>query len=43
MSEEMGDPSMSSNRQRLEQFKSRAKKSLAESLEGIWKVGAAGR
>lgn len=28
----------SSSRQRLEQFKSRAKRSLTESLEGIWKV-----
>uniref|UniRef100_A0A3B3YCC9 TBC1 domain family member 1 n=1 Tax=Poecilia mexicana TaxID=48701 RepID=A0A3B3YCC9_9TELE len=27
-----------SSRQRLEQFKSRAKRSLTESLEGIWKV-----
>uniref|UniRef100_A0A3Q2YIM6 TBC1 domain family member 4 n=1 Tax=Hippocampus comes TaxID=109280 RepID=A0A3Q2YIM6_HIPCM len=30
----------SSSRQRLEQFKSRAKRSLTESLEGIWKVRA---
>nr|XP_023685299.1 TBC1 domain family member 1 isoform X2 [Paramormyrops kingsleyae] len=43
MSEDMGDSSMSSNRQRLEQFKSRAKKSLAESLEGIWKGGGKSR
>uniref|UniRef100_A0A665WHQ0 TBC1 domain family member 4 n=1 Tax=Echeneis naucrates TaxID=173247 RepID=A0A665WHQ0_ECHNA len=28
----------SSSRQRLEQFKSRAKRSLTESLEGIWKL-----
>lgn len=28
----------SSSRQRLEQFKTRAKRSLTESLEGIWKV-----
>ncbi|XP_048852048.1 TBC1 domain family member 1 isoform X3 [Brienomyrus brachyistius] len=43
MTEEMGDSSMSSNRQRLEQFTSRAKKSLAESLEGIWKGGGKSR
>uniref|UniRef100_A0A3B3C1Q2 TBC1 domain family member 1 n=1 Tax=Oryzias melastigma TaxID=30732 RepID=A0A3B3C1Q2_ORYME len=30
-------PQQSSSRQRLEQFKSRAKRSLTESLEGIWK------
>ncbi|XP_061762980.1 TBC1 domain family member 1 isoform X2 [Nerophis ophidion] len=29
-----------SSRQRLEQFKSRAKRSLTESLEGIWKGGS---
>uniref|UniRef100_A0A8C3AZF4 TBC1 domain family member 4 n=1 Tax=Cyclopterus lumpus TaxID=8103 RepID=A0A8C3AZF4_CYCLU len=32
------DSQQSSSRQRLEQFKSRAKRSLTESLEGIWKV-----
>uniref|UniRef100_A0A8C7Z139 TBC1 domain family member 1 n=1 Tax=Oryzias sinensis TaxID=183150 RepID=A0A8C7Z139_9TELE len=31
-------PQQSSSRQRLEQFKTRAKRSLTESLEGIWKV-----
>ncbi|XP_078801266.1 TBC1 domain family member 1-like isoform X12 [Oryzias latipes] len=30
-------PQQSSSRQRLEQFKTRAKRSLTESLEGIWK------
>ncbi|XP_070833321.1 TBC1 domain family member 1 isoform X1 [Chaetodon trifascialis] len=30
----------SSSRQRLEQFKSRAKRSLTESLEGIWKASS---
>ncbi|XP_046901678.1 TBC1 domain family member 1 isoform X3 [Hypomesus transpacificus] len=30
----------SNSRQRLEQFKSRAKRSLTESLEGIWKQGS---
>uniref|UniRef100_A0A8D0CHH2 TBC1 domain family member 1 n=1 Tax=Scleropages formosus TaxID=113540 RepID=A0A8D0CHH2_SCLFO len=34
-----GDTGLSGSRLRLEQFKSRAKKSLAESLEGILKVG----
>ncbi len=29
---------VSSNRVRLEEFKTRAKRSLTESLEGIWKV-----
>uniref|UniRef100_A0A8C5NHT0 TBC1 (tre-2/USP6, BUB2, cdc16) domain family, member 1 n=1 Tax=Gouania willdenowi TaxID=441366 RepID=A0A8C5NHT0_GOUWI len=33
-----GENKQSSSRQRLEQFKSRAKRSLTESLEGIWKV-----
>lgn len=32
------ESSMSSSRVRLEEFKSRAKRSLTESLEGIWKV-----
>ncbi|XP_062865248.1 TBC1 domain family member 1 [Trichomycterus rosablanca] len=35
--------SMSSSRLRLEQFKSRAKRSLAESLEGIWKGNSKSR
>ncbi|CAN9510424.1 unnamed protein product [Ophioblennius macclurei] len=33
----------SSSRQRLEQFKSRAKRSLTESLEGIWKTSSKAR
>ncbi|XP_057186788.1 TBC1 domain family member 1 isoform X2 [Triplophysa rosa] len=33
------ESSMSSSRVRLEEFKSRAKRSLTESLEGIWKGG----
>ncbi|XP_076021583.1 TBC1 domain family member 1 isoform X2 [Genypterus blacodes] len=33
----------SSSRQRLEQFKSRAKRSLTESLEGIWKSSSKAR
>uniref|UniRef100_A0A8C9W6Y5 TBC1 domain family member 1 n=1 Tax=Scleropages formosus TaxID=113540 RepID=A0A8C9W6Y5_SCLFO len=37
--EDAGDTGLSGSRLRLEQFKSRAKKSLAESLEGILKVG----
>uniref|UniRef100_A0A8C9QW75 TBC1 domain family member 4 n=1 Tax=Scleropages formosus TaxID=113540 RepID=A0A8C9QW75_SCLFO len=36
--EDAGDTGLSGSRLRLEQFKSRAKKSLAESLEGILKV-----
>lgn len=32
------DSSVSSSRVRLEEFKTRAKRSLTESLEGIWKV-----
>uniref|UniRef100_A0A8C4IVB4 TBC1 domain family member 1 n=1 Tax=Dicentrarchus labrax TaxID=13489 RepID=A0A8C4IVB4_DICLA len=35
--------SLSSSRQRLEQFKSRAKRSLTESLEGIWKGSSKAR
>nr|XP_046269328.1 TBC1 domain family member 1 isoform X1 [Scatophagus argus] len=34
---------LSSSRQRLEQFKSRAKRSLTESLEGIWKGSSKAR
>ncbi|KAM6941081.1 TBC1 domain family member 1 isoform 2-T6 [Lycodopsis pacificus] len=37
------DPQQSSSRQRLEQFKSRAKRSLTESLEGIWKGSSKAR
>ncbi|XP_053713812.1 TBC1 domain family member 1-like isoform X1 [Synchiropus splendidus] len=36
-------PQQSSSRQRLEQFKSRAKRSLTESLEGIWKGSSKAR
>ncbi|XP_053713474.1 TBC1 domain family member 1-like isoform X2 [Synchiropus splendidus] len=36
-------PQQSSGRQRLEQFKSRAKRSLTESLEGIWKGSSKAR
>lgn len=32
------ESSTSSSRVRLEEFKTRAKRSLTESLEGIWKV-----
>ncbi|KAM4603374.1 TBC1 domain family member 1 [Polymixia lowei] len=46
--EETGPPSaevqqQSSSRQRLEQFKTRAKRSLTESLEGIWKGSSRAR
>ncbi|KAL6110053.1 tbc1d1 [Pungitius sinensis] len=37
------DSQQSSSRQRLEQFKSRAKRSLTESLEGIWKGSSKAR
>ncbi|XP_074486250.1 TBC1 domain family member 1 isoform X4 [Sebastes fasciatus] len=37
------DAQQSSHRQRLEQFKSRAKRSLTESLEGIWKGSNKGK
>ncbi|KAF5897400.1 TBC1 domain family member 1 isoform X3, partial [Clarias magur] len=37
------DGSMSSSRQRLEQLKSRAKRSLTESLEGIWRSNSRSR
>ncbi|XP_037620283.1 TBC1 domain family member 1 isoform X1 [Sebastes umbrosus] len=37
------DAHQSSHRQRLEQFKSRAKRSLTESLEGIWKGSNKGK
>ncbi|KAM9450209.1 TBC1 domain family member 1 isoform 2-T2 [Clarias gariepinus] len=37
------DGSMSSGRQRLEQLKSRAKRSLTESLEGIWRSNSRSR
>ncbi|XP_062372139.1 TBC1 domain family member 1 isoform X1 [Sardina pilchardus] len=39
VAEEKGDAGLSGSRLRLEQFKSRAKRSLTESLEGIWKGG----
>ncbi|KAG7268083.1 hypothetical protein CRUP_027561, partial [Coryphaenoides rupestris] len=36
---EVQQQQQSSSRQRLEEFKTRAKRSLTESLEGIWKAG----